>query len=723
MDAVELPLPANVTVKLLSPDGFGRVGKSDNGPDSSVFGGRKASDYGSYHKEVKCPVANSEYNSVSRKKVADEELFMHNKLPSVKCEENGNKRHHLGEADMFNSLLLKNESQPLNKKSAKNLSILPCPKRPRTDLPEHSLKTCGSDASHEITRNVGVDIISCNSAERSRTIKQKRCQDSKKTEKRSFRAGGKLKYETGLAGSDSTCVVNNILGSYGLKSELHDVAELIDEVSLSELLDGSHRYSKLYPDKGKKTGNANENTLALVRRACDILTSHSAIDGNVAKKSSTGILNLNDCSVKISDVDGIHKCIEESLSSKVEDHGQGNMKNSTLNRPKKVLNRLALPPANDLDVLVRDSNVPSLFPESTTTLRSGNLPTFPWSFTHNGTCKSSSDISKSSSARITCQSRWVRMWKYSASVGDECSSSSDLDIRKSYNKCNSLNQQKIDDLLQYMKSLSLPDKAFEQSVIISNDLLEAKPVYFTTPMEASGVYDSRAQFGKQTNFHDCLQHNMSSCKDQHACSTNRCSDGSHCKSTNGGCGQSPSLSPMLDSLKSGHSQRVLAAAETLCEIASSSNAIKTRNQNDGNLRWLKVAPQKTIMKSRKSVFSVGKTDDPILTARPHDPIKTTCISSTKQKPIAEKNATHMNNIGRSPVRSSLSLEGTSLCKLEREPSTHHLKPLLGSNMLKPSSSPIHSVPRFERDFDSLQKSRHFGGTSIKDWSRGRSKKL
>lgn len=174
---------------------------------------------------------------------------------------------------------------------------------------------------------------------------------------------------------------------------------------------------------------------------------------------------------------------------------------------------------------------------------------------------------------------------------------------------------------------------------------------------------------------------------------------------------------------SGYSQRVLAAAETLCEIASSSNTIKTRNQNDGNLRWLKAAPQKTIMKSRKSVFSMGKTDDPILAARPHNPIKTTGISSTKQKPIAEKNATHMNSIGRSPIRSSLSLEGTSLCKLEREPSTHHLKPLLGNNILKPSSSIIHSVSRFERDFDSLQKSRHFGGTSIKDWSRGRSKKL
>lgn len=50
MDAVELPLPANVAVKLLAPDGFGRVGKPDNGPDSSGFGGRKASDYGSYHK-------------------------------------------------------------------------------------------------------------------------------------------------------------------------------------------------------------------------------------------------------------------------------------------------------------------------------------------------------------------------------------------------------------------------------------------------------------------------------------------------------------------------------------------------------------------------------------------------------------------------------------------------------------------------------------------------
>lgn len=108
-----------------------------------------------------------------------------------------------------------------------------------------------------------------------------------------------------------------LTGSYGLKSELHDVAELVDEVSLGELLDGSHRYSKLYPDKGKKTGHVNENTLALVRRACDLLTSHAANDSNIAKKSPASNVNLNDCLVKISDVDGIHKCVEESLSSKV----------------------------------------------------------------------------------------------------------------------------------------------------------------------------------------------------------------------------------------------------------------------------------------------------------------------------------------------------------------------------------------------------------------------
>ncbi|KAJ0962933.1 hypothetical protein J5N97_028055 [Dioscorea zingiberensis] len=746
MDALELPLPANVAVKLLAPDGFGRVGKSENGPDSSVFGGRKAAGYGSYHKEINCPVANSECTSASRNKGADVELFMRDKLPSIKREENGNKRHHLGETDMLNSLLLKHESQQSNRKSAKNLSILPCPKRPRTDLPEHSFKTCGSDASKEITRNIGIDIISSNSVERSR--KQKRFQDGKKTDKKSFRAGGKSKYEAGLASSDLTSGAN-ILGIYGLKSDHHDVVELVDEVSLSDLLDGSHRCPKLCPDKGKKTGNANENTLGLVKRACGVLTSHATVDSSDPKKAPASILNLNECSVKMSNFDGIHKCIEESISNKVEDLGEQNMKNAALYHPKEVLDRLALSPAHDLDALIRDSNLPSLSTESAKhamSLHSAKLPTFPWSFSHNGTCKSSSDGSKTSSTRITYNGRWVRIWNNPASIGDERSSSAELDTQKCDNKYNCLNQQKMNDLLQYVMSMSFPDKAPEQSLISPNNLQEAKPSNSATSMEICGAFgscdphkrnllpghaeSSGAQFAeggfrcqeKQTNFSDSLQSNMSICTDQHVCGSNGCSDSSHCKSANVGSSQSPSRSSILDALKSGYSQRVLAAAETLCEMASSSNAIRARNQNDGILRRLKAAPEKTIVKSRKSIFPMGKQYEPILAVRPHDSIKTTGVSSTKQKSVAEKNSIHINSIGRSPVRSSVSSEGASLCKLERELSTHHLKPLLG-NSFKLSSSPMHSVSRFERDYDSPQKSRHFGGTSIKDWSRGKSKRL
>lgn len=48
MDAVELPLPANVVVsKLLATEGFGRVGEPENrgsdGADAPVFGSHKLS--------------------------------------------------------------------------------------------------------------------------------------------------------------------------------------------------------------------------------------------------------------------------------------------------------------------------------------------------------------------------------------------------------------------------------------------------------------------------------------------------------------------------------------------------------------------------------------------------------------------------------------------------------------------------------------------------------
>ena len=62
-----------------------------------------------------------------------------------------------------------------------------------------------------------------------------------------------------------------ISGIYGLKSDIHDVTKLVDEISVNRLLDGTYKCPSLGKDKGKKAVSTNENILHSVRKACSLL--------------------------------------------------------------------------------------------------------------------------------------------------------------------------------------------------------------------------------------------------------------------------------------------------------------------------------------------------------------------------------------------------------------------------------------------------------------------
>ncbi|KAJ0989278.1 hypothetical protein J5N97_007634 [Dioscorea zingiberensis] len=711
MDALELPLAVNVGVsKLLAPtpDGFPRAREPEKGSGSSGFGTHKGSASGSYHKTT-------EYSSISRNKKSDADLNKNDKLPSFRCEENDNKRHHPGETVWSEKLLLDNEGKQLNRKTFKNTSIFSCSKRSRTDQLEHSSKTIVTDGCDDASIKMGLDLIRCNYSERSRMSKQKRCVDVKRTEKKNFRSCGRLKYESGLVSSDWTCGANNILGLYGLKSDLHDVTELVDEVSFSELLDGSYSYPKLCLDKGKKTGNTSESILVSVRKASSLLMSHGSIDSSGSRKASTCVINLNECSGRTSDSD-MHKTIEESESSKVENLGQANLK--TLYHPKEILGRAAFPTLHGLDTLLLDSNMPSIPSQATThvkTLRKDSLPPFPWSVSYNGALKTSVDT-KLSSTRITCQGRWLRLWNNSASIRDSCFSSEH--IRKCVNGEKPINndQQMVNDLLQYVNALSLSNNPPEKPFHTSHDLDEDKLLNIATSNEAFGVLgpcnslqhslmqehaeDSGSQFAegdfrcqeKQRNFDDSFGSeirnvgNVVSHKDPPTCSTKGFPENCYpCKSTGVDCGQNSWCSSMSEALQSGYSPRAVVAAEILCEMANRFRAVRVRDHNSHNVKWPKAPPQKTT-KARKSMLPMGKTDEPFLATRHHDPVKSTGMLATKHKFIGEKNSTLIGGASRSPVRWPVSAEREILV---------NRKPML-SNSVRRIGLSARSPTRFER---------------------------
>lgn len=94
---------------------------------------------------------------------------------------------------------------------------------------------------------------------------------------------------------------------------------------------------------------------------------------------------------------------------------------SPLFTPKEILERLALPPPKDLDLLLSDASKTTLSSKSNTDPRlskqvpnRAGLPPFPWSHNFSGHSKVASDTPKSSTSRSICQGRWVKVETSSA---------------------------------------------------------------------------------------------------------------------------------------------------------------------------------------------------------------------------------------------------------------------------------------------------------------------
>ncbi|XP_010915772.1 uncharacterized protein [Elaeis guineensis] len=793
MDAVELPVPVNVVVsKLLATEGFGRVGEPEkrgsDGADAPVFGSHKISGCSPYSSDSEHQHSISECSSVSRHKKIDRGLCLNEDMPpSSKCEGNG-KKHHLGEADMPILSLAKLEGRPLNKKSAKRPNTFSCSKRPRIDKPENSVTNSGIDDHNIISRRIGSDSLQCTSADKSRVVKQKRGQDGKRTDKKNFRGGLRSKYDcfttrAGLNNCDSASGGNNILGLYGLKSDLRDVTKHMDDLSLNELLDGNYKYPNICPEKGKRASNVHENILISVRKACSILPLHGAVDNNGNGKAVINLLNRNCSSLNLSECDNKDKGIDELVSCR-KDPCQLNWNDSTLYQPKDILKRLTLPAAQDLDALLLDLNMTMVPLRSTvhmTTFCHASLPPFPWSFCHTGACKPSVDVGKLSSMKSTSQGKWVRIGSDSTSLGDDQSCFSEMELKSFNHTEDTIIQHKINDLLQDVNTLAtsvrplsncpsstLCNLSVSSEAHSSNDVdlkkdsgsfgsfISKRPNLTEEHVDASDCHlefdhkdsvflrtsesEVHLRFkGFEPNLVDPSQSTLQfedgevTRKAQHTIGRHGYSENCSChscKSTSSGCDQNSRYFPTPKISKPGYSPMVLLAAEILCEMGHCSNAIKTRSHDSGRIKWPKTSSQKT-MKARKSTSSMDKTESSFLTGRHHDPVRSTGLPFVKRKLMSEKKSDfiHMNNSGRGPVRWSTPVEGVaSPIKLERDViiSTRPLH----SNAIRPPSL-TSSPARGEKGCDNQQKLRKsavtssvtFGGSCIKDWNKGRTKRV
>lgn len=179
--------------------------------------------------------------------------------------------------------------------------------------------------------------------------------------------------------------------------------------------------------------------------------------------------------------------------------------------------------------------------------------------------------------------------------------------------------------------------------------------------------------------------------------------------------------------KTAYSSELLCAAEILIEIASSSESIMAAKHATGRLSWPKAPSMKT-MKARKSSVSLDKSEGSFPSAGQNDLIKQVNLPSAKHQPTSERKTNFIrpcSSSGREAVRwSSIPISTASPPhKLDKNLRLPH-----GNSTFRPLLAPFSS--RSDRAYDNqIRKapakpsSVAFEGSSIRDWIRGKNKRL
>jgi len=90
-------------------------------------------------------------------------------------------------------------------------------------------------------------------------------------------------------------------GAHGLKSDVRDITNHIENLSLSELLDGTYKYSSLGREKGKKVLRTKEELLVSVRKAFSMLSDMDYChgkDSNIILSPKLPPASTSSCDIK-----------------------------------------------------------------------------------------------------------------------------------------------------------------------------------------------------------------------------------------------------------------------------------------------------------------------------------------------------------------------------------------------------------------------------------------
>ncbi|KAK6935444.1 hypothetical protein RJ641_035599 [Dillenia turbinata] len=449
MDALEFPVTVAVSAKIMGTDGFARVRVKDGRESDcvSILVSPSIDRCSSSLTHQDGTLAVNVSGFASRNQMPHDESCKHSSQPNGFHGEN--KPHEHSQSGLLPSVT-RPEGKQLQRKAGKlSRNSSGCSKRLRTAQVEDFVSQPSAYNVEGSPDLLGSSLSISTFPEKIPVVKQKSNLNGKRSERRNFKVPTKTRFDsfsmkTGLGSFSSASGGNNILGIYGLKSDIRDVTKLMDEILLDDLLAGSFKHSGLGIDKGKSGAISNDNLLNSVKEASSLLQLRRIRSANSAEtavgsnnKMPIGLLCSGLSVPDPTDADqGITSAGDGDKNpdscSKLESLAE--MNDSQLCQPKDILEHLALSVPKDLEVLLQDTSKPAASLRYSPDARSGkiishraSLPPFPWSHAFGGHFKSSSDSAKLSTSRSTCLGRWKRVGNTASSLGAVTDCYSDLE--------------------------------------------------------------------------------------------------------------------------------------------------------------------------------------------------------------------------------------------------------------------------------------------------------
>ncbi|CAM0945917.1 unnamed protein product [Alopecurus aequalis] len=668
MDAVEIPLPAKVD--------FGKIliTSAAEGVDGGGGGGggevpRRCADADRRSGDVKQHNQNAESSSTYKNKRTSLEVSTQKSLAVGIKSENG-KRDYTGTGTVPVPSLHKQASKIPAKKTIKLLDGPPCSKRPK--LEQAQTTRAGEAKGHEsLPHKIMPEMTHCTTSEKSRLLKQKRISDAKRIDKKNARSGVRSKYDcftskSGYGNYDSGFLGNGMLGAHGFKSDIRDITNHIKNFSLSELLDGTYKYSSLGREKGKKVLHTKDELLVSVRKAFSMLSDMECSRGKDANfTQSPGLHSASTSSCDIKD-----QCTDKP-STLVKDPVQTEVCNTILHCPKDILSRLTLPQGHDLDSLLSAGSESSAA-VSSITIHGASLPPFPWSHSQAGGYRPSVDSGKHGSSRSNSHWQWMRVGSYPTALDYEDST-----------------VHKIDDLLQEMDLVksSIIDSCGRQSNLCCTES--------TSGSLGQAIYSKK--IGNEHGPHS-LDHGGSSDSFQ----------------------RNDSERSLLKTPQA--SRKILRAAETLCDMRRSTEGWSAQGYSNGTMKWPKSPPEKVKARKPSSPFGTAESSSG---SRNSDAARTGNGHSTKKILDRKNDSACMSNPGKGSIRWPVPIEDTASPVRPEKGLTLDTRQTHGNA----ARHPVHvsSQARLEKEYENQQKLRKATLASSLgaggDWNRERNRRI